>query len=84
MENLMAFRKQAGVMLATLLFAGAALAETLDVKPVRIRVDIVSLQGDILTVHRHSGDTGTIEVKPDVGVSALTAISLADAKAGLL
>jgi hypothetical protein len=81
-ENLMSIRKQAGVMLATLLFAGAALAQAPDVKPERIRGDIVSLQGDILTVHRRSGDTVSIEVKPDVGVSALKAISLADVKAG--
>jgi hypothetical protein len=65
-ENLMSIRKQAGAMLATLLFAGAALAQAPDAKPVRIRGDIVSLQGDILTVHRRSGDTVSIEVKPDV------------------
>ena len=78
----MSIRKKAGVMLATVLFAGAALAQTPDVKPERIRGDIVSLQGDILTVHRRSGDTVSIEVKPDVGVSALKAISLSDVKAG--
>jgi 1-acyl-sn-glycerol-3-phosphate acyltransferase len=79
---MMSIRKQAGVMLATLLFAGAALAQAPDAKPVRIRGDIVSLQGDILTVHRRSGDTVSIEVKPDVGVSALKAISLSEVKAG--
>ena len=78
----MSISKQAGVMLATLLFAGAALAQAPDVKPVRIRGDIVSLQGDILTVHRRSGDTVSIEVKPDVGVSALKTISLAEVKPG--
>ena len=78
----MSIRKQAGVMLATLLFTGAALAQAPDAKPVRIRGDIVSLQGDILTVHRRSGDTVSIEVKPDVGVSALKPISLSDVKAG--
>jgi hypothetical protein len=78
----MSIRKHAGVMLATLLFAGAALAQTPDVKPERIRGEIVSLQGDILTVHRRSGDTVSIEVKPDVGVSALKAINLSDVKAG--
>ena len=78
----MSIRKKAGVMLATVLFAGAALAQTPDVKPERIRGDIVSFKGDILTVHRKSGDTVSIEVKPDVGVSALKAISLSDVKAG--
>src|SRR5258705_3347022 len=82
MENLMSIRKEAGVMPATLRFAGAALAQAPDAKPVRIRGDIVSLQGDFLTVHRRSGDTVSIEVKPDVGVSALKAISLSDVKAG--
>jgi hypothetical protein len=82
MENPMSIRKQAGVMLATLVFAGAALSQTPDAKPVRIRGDIVSLQGDILTVHRRSGDTVSIEVKPDVGVSALKAISLSEVKPG--
>jgi len=81
-ENLMSIRKQAGVMLAAFLFAGAALAQAPDGKPVRIRGDIVSLQGDILTVHRRSGDTVSIEVKPDVGVSALKAIRLSDVRAG--
>jgi hypothetical protein len=71
--------KQAGVMLATFLFAGATLAQTPDVKPERIRGDIVSLQGDILTAHRRSGDTVLIEVKPDVG-----AISLSDVKRDLM
>ena len=78
----MSIRKQAGVMLAALLFAGAAPAQTSDAKPERIRGDIVSFQGDILTVHRKSGDTVSIELKPDVGVSALKAISLSDVKAG--
>jgi 1-acyl-sn-glycerol-3-phosphate acyltransferase len=82
MENPMSIRKQAGVMLAALLFAGTALAQAPDVKPERIRGDIVSFQGDILTVHRKSGDTVSIELKPDVGVSALKAISLSDVKAG--
>lgn len=74
----MPIRKHAGVMLVTLLFAGVALAQAPDAKPVRIRGDIVSLQGDFLTVHRRSGDTVSIEVKPDVGVWALKAISLSD------
>jgi hypothetical protein len=78
----MSVHKQAGAMLATLLFAGAALAQAPDAKPERIRGDIVSLQGDILTVHRRSGDTVPIEVKADVQVSALKAIKLSDVKTG--
>jgi len=78
----MSVPKKAGVMLACLLFAGTALGQTPDVKPVRIRGDIVSFQGDILTVHRRSGDTVSIQVKPDIGVSALKVIPLSDVKAG--
>jgi hypothetical protein len=78
----MSIREKAGLMLASLLFAGAALAQAPGVKPERIRGDIVSLQGDILTVHRRSGDTVSIDVKPDVGVSALKLISLSDVKPG--
>jgi hypothetical protein len=40
-----------------------ALAQTPDVKPERIRGDIVSFQGVILAVHRRSGDIVSIEVK---------------------
>ena len=78
----MSISKRAGAVLIAFLFAGAALAQAPDVKPERIRGDIVSFKGDILTVHRKSGETVSIEVKPDVGVSALKAISLSDVKAG--
>src|SRR5713101_4294608 len=78
----MSILKHVGVTLAALTIAGAASAQTSDVTPERIRGDIVSFHGDILTVHRRSGDTVSIEVKPDVGVSALKAISLSDVKAG--
>jgi hypothetical protein len=78
----MSIPKKIWVVLVTLAFAGISLAQTPDVKPERIRGDIVSLQGDILTVHRRSGDTVSIEVKPDVGVSALKVIKLSDIKAG--
>jgi hypothetical protein len=53
-----------------------------DVKRERIRGDIVSLRGDVLTVHRQSGDTVSIEIKPDVAVTALKAVKLSDVKVG--
>src|SRR5260370_38292074 len=53
-----------------------------DVKPERIRGDIVSFKGEMLTVHRNSGDTVSVDVKPDVGVSALKPAKLSDAKVG--
>lgn len=70
------------VLLAIASFASVATAQTSNVKPERIRGDIVSMQGDILKVHRRSGDTASIEIKPDVTVSALKPIALADVKAG--
>jgi hypothetical protein len=51
--------------------------------PVRIRGDVVSLQGDTLTVHRRSGDTVKIALKPDQAVAALKKISLADVQKGV-
>jgi hypothetical protein len=48
-------------------------APKISVKPERIRGEIVSLDGDTLkVVHRRSGETISIEVKPEV-VSAVKA-----------
>ena len=71
-----------GVLFAALAFSSASFAQTPDVKPERIRGDIVSFSGETLTVHRNSGDTVSIDVKPDVGVSALKPAKLSDAKVG--
>src|SRR5476649_2854862 len=62
--------------------SSVSFAQTRDVKPERIRGDIVSFKGDILTVHRNSGDTVAIHVAPDIGVSAFKPAKLADAKVG--
>lgn len=78
----MSIRLKLGVTFATLAFAGAALAQTPAVKPARIRGEIVSLNGDVLIVHRRSGDTVSIEVKPTVGVSAVKSMQLEDIKPG--
>jgi hypothetical protein len=71
-----------GVVFAAIAFSSVSFAQTPDVKPERIRGDIVSFKGEMLTVHRNSGDTVSIDVKPDVGVSAFKAAKLADAKVG--
>jgi hypothetical protein len=71
-----------GVVFAAIAFSSVSFAQTPDVKPERIRGDIVSFKGEMLTVHRNSGDTVSIDVKPDVGVSAFKAARLADAKVG--
>jgi hypothetical protein len=71
-----------GVLFAAVAFSSVSFAQTPDVKPERIRGDIVSFKGEILTVHRNSGDTVSVDVKPDVGVSALKAAKLSDAKVG--
>jgi hypothetical protein len=69
-------------LFAALAFSSASFAQTPDVKPERIRGDIVSFKGELLTVHRKSGDTVSIDVKSDVGVSALKPARLSDAKIG--
>jgi hypothetical protein len=71
-----------GVLFGALAFSSVSFAQTPNVKPERIRGDIVSFKGEMLTVHRNSGDTVSIDVKPDVGVSALKAAKLSDAKIG--
>ena len=71
-----------GVLFAALAFSSVSFAQTPDVKPERIRGNIVSLKGEVLTVHRNSGDTVSVDVKPDVGVSAFKPAKLSDAKVG--
>jgi hypothetical protein len=78
----MSIRLKLGVTLAALSFAGAALAQTPAAKPSRIRGDIVALDGDVLKVHRRSGDTVSIELKPAVTVSAVKSMQLSDIKPG--
>jgi hypothetical protein len=69
------------VAIATLLLYGQAMAED-PVKPVRIRGEIVSMTGDVLTVHRRGADTVAVTVKPDLAIGALKYISLEDIKPG--
>jgi hypothetical protein len=78
----MSIRLKLGVTLATLAFASVVLAQTPAAKPSRIRGDVVSLDGDVLKVHRRSGDTVSIELKPTVTVSAVKAMQLSDIKPG--
>ncbi|SRR5258708_6095557 len=78
----MSIRLKLGVTLAALAFAGVALAQTPAAKPSRIRGDIVSLEGDVLKVHRRSGDTVSIELKPTIAVSAVKTMQLSDIKPG--
>ncbi|MEW9585880.1 hypothetical protein [Paraburkholderia sp. DGU8] len=78
----MSIRLKVGVTLATLAFTSVVLAQTPAAKPSRIRGEIVSLDGDVLKVHRRSGDTVSIELKPAVAVSAVKAMQLSDIKPG--
>ena len=78
----MSIRLKLGVTLVSLAFAGVALAQTPAVKPSRIRGEVVSLNGDVLQVHRRSGDTVSINLAPTVTVSAVKAMQLADIKPG--
>lgn len=50
--------------------------------PTRIRGDIVAVDATTLTVHRRSGDTVKIAIKPDQAVAALKNIKLADIEKG--
>ena len=78
----MSISTKLGALFFAVALSGSAFAQSPDVKPERIRGDIVSFSGETLTVHRKSGDTVSIDVKPDVGVSALKPAKLADAKVG--
>jgi hypothetical protein len=78
----MSMHRKLCVFLATLTLTCVSFAQTSDVKRERIRGDIVSLRGDVLTVHRQSGDTVSIEIKPDVAITALKAVKLSDVKVG--
>ncbi|MGY2800259.1 hypothetical protein ACVWV0_004535 [Ewingella americana] len=71
-----------GILLAAMSVSNLASAQTQDIQPERIRGDIVSFKGEILTVHRTAGDTVTIDVKPNVGVSSFKPAMLSDAKPG--
>ncbi|HWT37080.1 MAG TPA: hypothetical protein VN289_12400 [Paraburkholderia sp.] len=78
----MSFRIKLGTALLTATLASAAFAQAPATKPARIRGEIVSLDGDTLKVHRRSGDTISIEVKPAVTVSAVKPMQLSDIKPG--
>lgn len=69
-------------LFAVMTLTASASVAAQDAKPERIRGDVVSIQGDILKVHRRSGDTASIDIKPDTTISALKAIQLSDVKAG--
>jgi hypothetical protein len=62
--------------------AGAASAQAPATPPVRIRGDVVSLSQDTLVVHRNSGDTVSLALKPDVKIAAVRKLALADIKPG--
>jgi hypothetical protein len=71
-----------GILLAAMSVSNLTSAQTTNIKPERIRGDIVSFKSEILTVHRTAGDTVTIDVKPNVGVSSFKPAMLSDAKPG--
>lgn len=73
---------KAGAAIATFVFAGVAFSQTPDVKPARIRGDIISASDDTITVHRRSGDTVTIDIKKETPVAALRNIALGDITPG--
>ena len=69
------------------LFAAVALVSSAAVyaeapAPTRIRGDIVAVDATTLTVHRRSGDTVKIAIKPDQAVAAVKNIKLAEIEKG--
>ncbi|MEM5405279.1 MULTISPECIES: hypothetical protein [Paraburkholderia] len=78
----MTIRLKAGAAIAAMTIAGSVLAQTADTRPVRIRGNIVSLDGDVLKVHRRSGDTVSIALETNVPVSSVKAMQLSDIKPG--
>ncbi len=77
-----AFRLALGAM--ALIFAGGASAQQA-APSAAIRATIVSVADDgaSLVVHRRSGDTATIRLKPDARVGLVVPATLADVKSGL-
>ena len=65
---------------AAAVFSGTLIAQ--EAKPTRIRGEIVAVDSTTLTVHRRSGDTVKIAIKPDQDVAALKNIKLADIQQG--
>jgi len=78
----MTIRLKVAATIAAMTLAGSALAQTPDAKPVRIRGNVVSLDGDVLKVHRRSGDTVSIDLAANVPVSSVKAMQLSDIKPG--
>jgi hypothetical protein len=68
-------------LIAALLVAGAA-AHAEAPAPTRIRGDIVAVDATAVTVHRRSGDTVKIAIKPDTAVGAVKNIKLTDIEKG--
>ena len=77
-----AFRLAFGAM--ALMIAGGAHAQQA-VPPVAVRatIELVADGGASLVVHRRSGETATIRLKPDARVTLVVPASLADVKPGL-
>jgi hypothetical protein len=82
MDFAMNLRTQLGIALAALAVAGVAAGQTPAGAPQRIRGEIVSIDGDMMKVHRRGGDIVSIDVKPDATLSALKALQLSDIKPG--
>lgn len=78
----MSIRTKIGVAIAAMSLAGVALAQAPAAKPARIRGDIVSLDGNVLKVHRRSGDTVSIDLAGNPPLSAVKTMQLSDVKPG--
>jgi hypothetical protein len=70
----------ATLVFAALVFAGTAAADK--ATPIRLRGDIVSHTSATLTIHLRSGDTVTLDLGPNIPISAIRKMTLADIKPG--
>ena len=78
----MSIRSKLAVSFVALTLTSVSFAQSPAGKPERIRGDIVSFSGNILTVHRRSGDTVTVTMSDASKVSAVKTIQLSDIKPG--
>jgi hypothetical protein len=80
MGRVMNRSRNTALLTVGVLVAGFAVADT--PAPVRIRGDIVSHTPDTLTIHRRTGNTVTLDLGPNVPISAVRKMTLADIKPG--
>ncbi|QEI05356.1 hypothetical protein FXN63_05495 [Pigmentiphaga aceris] len=75
----MTYRMKLGIALLVVGLGGVVAAQS-PAKPVRIRGEIAAVTADSLTVKRRSGDTVVVTLNPELTVSAVKNVPLAEVK----